>query len=815
MTSPSSKIHAFLLSSRIGPTMPKRLAFLSNLRDRIADPHLPSSIRKHGRSLTKTDSIPSTGGCNHCNAFIRMLNEELWQEHHQGLRTEIRFSSKSDCSICSTIRQSFRQAHGESAAQFAETEAFLVDNISPMMGMDVYFLWPAMQKEIQRRKGIYLLPLDVPEGQPPGRLSDPKAVDLHLVQRWIHCCDQWHAETCHSTYQHKLDGVGLLRVVDVQKQCLAYIEPGSRYFALSYVWGRVETLQTTRKNLEQLEQDGALSSGKHVIPRTIRDAIEVVSKIGERYLWIDALCIIQDKDSDEKPVLLGQMDKIYGNAYVTIVAAVGDNADAGLPGVCCDHPRIIPQSVLSYGDGRRLAISQSPFEHTLGQHYDEVRCTCMWNKRAWTLQERLLSRRKLIFLEEGVHFNCHSMTWTEDIAVETEETIRHFQMFDFEGVTDEDRWFSGISRKGSHPRKKEEYTVPGPESTLPSFVDYCNLVSNHLRREISFQEDILNAFQGILSSLGHSFGSFHYGLPETFFTLGLLWQPSDFCRRRIKTATKDILLESPSWSWAGWVCNVDVAHWTAACDYVVHQNIARSYRTTPATTFFSPLAGKEAQIEKWHFQILDDRMQYRSVADEPPSESTDHLPDGWERGNVKEHTYLGRQRFADFWHHSDPGMRFLYPIPTSSPSPTTKLSVQQRSRSTVLHFRSETATFKVSPSAHNYGSRRNAASILDSDGQWCGIAILHHEPLECDSPAEIERMFVKISQGEIFAACVEEDVFPEARFVRFWGSPEWYRYVNIIMVEQRESLMERVAVGRIREDVWLSVRQDSEDIYLT
>jgi hypothetical protein len=54
--------------------------------------------------------------------------------------------------------------------------------------------------------------------------------------------------------------------------------------------------------------------------------------IGERYLWVDSLCIVQD-DPQEKHGQIANMDAIYGNAILTINAAAGQDANAGLPGV--------------------------------------------------------------------------------------------------------------------------------------------------------------------------------------------------------------------------------------------------------------------------------------------------------------------------------------------------------------------------------------------------------------------------------------------------------------------------------------------------
>ncbi len=58
----------------------------------------------------------------------------------------------------------------------------------------------------------------------------------------------------------------------------------------------------------------------------------LAQKIGERYIWCDALCLIQN-DPDDVDRGIKSMDLIYENAELTVVAACGHDANAGLPGV--------------------------------------------------------------------------------------------------------------------------------------------------------------------------------------------------------------------------------------------------------------------------------------------------------------------------------------------------------------------------------------------------------------------------------------------------------------------------------------------------
>lgn len=56
------------------------------------------------------------------------------------------------------------------------------------------------------------------------------------------------------------------------------------------------------------------------LPQILRDAIAVTKSISVPYLWVDALCIIQDSD-DDKSHEMSMMERVYRDSLVTIVAA--------------------------------------------------------------------------------------------------------------------------------------------------------------------------------------------------------------------------------------------------------------------------------------------------------------------------------------------------------------------------------------------------------------------------------------------------------------------------------------------------------------
>jgi Heterokaryon incompatibility protein (HET) len=67
-----------------------------------------------------------------------------------------------------------------------------------------------------------------------------------------------------------------------------------RYAALSYRWGKDVSFTTTKATLDSRKTSMALSD----MPKLFQDAIQVLRCLNIKYLWIDALCIIQDSKED-------------------------------------------------------------------------------------------------------------------------------------------------------------------------------------------------------------------------------------------------------------------------------------------------------------------------------------------------------------------------------------------------------------------------------------------------------------------------------------------------------------------------------------
>jgi hypothetical protein len=79
-------------------------------------------------------------------------------------------------------------------------------------------------------------------------------------------------------------------------------------------------------------------------------------------LWVDGYCIDQ-AGGEEKQTQIDIIDKIYGGAELTIVAAAGSHNNYSLPGVsntrAAEQPEK-PELVINSGDIRIVCIDSDP-----------------------------------------------------------------------------------------------------------------------------------------------------------------------------------------------------------------------------------------------------------------------------------------------------------------------------------------------------------------------------------------------------------------------------------------------------------------------
>ena len=158
----------------------------------------------------------------------------------------------------------------------------------------------------------------------------PSFLNYGLIRHWIARCETQHPHCRErSASESDISNEGLL-VIDVLHRCIVPAPETCRYIALSYVWGNATQVQLREDNFLELSREHSLSDAR--IPATIRDAMILVERLGERYLWVDALCIISDVAAIRQTAI-SNMDNIYSGSILTVVAGTCNSADDALRGV--------------------------------------------------------------------------------------------------------------------------------------------------------------------------------------------------------------------------------------------------------------------------------------------------------------------------------------------------------------------------------------------------------------------------------------------------------------------------------------------------
>jgi len=323
---------------------------------------------------------------------------------------------------------------------------------------------------------------------------------------------------------------------------------GCQYVALSYVWGDPPVSGSSSTSAPDF------TNGRNHFDKIIEDALVVTQELGFFYLWVNKICINQ-KDDIDKSQQMGQMDLIYANATLTIIVAAGAGPDYGLPGIN-GTPRVEQQRF--HCKGWTILTTLPSGKHTLQ--------ASKWYMRGWTYQESALFKRRLIFTDTQMLFECNGMHCTEVLEMDL-DLLHNYK----KGKINASTWRrAAISPKtpGLDPRE---------------FMDH---VKEYSRRKLTYRSDALNAFRGILNIFEKAKRPVYsfWGLPiflndidlsrgstqmktswsmSTRFAFHLFWSLTPFSHQGLIRGQASF----PGWSWAGWEGPVSGGYYEAR-DYL-------------------------------------------------------------------------------------------------------------------------------------------------------------------------------------------------------------------------------------------------------
>ena len=190
------------------------------------------------------------------------------------------------------------------------------------------------------------------------------------------------------------------------------VERPLRYVCLSYCWGGEKAGMTMSTRL------GSYLAGidTSLLPKTILDAVRVTLNLGFGYLWVDALCIVQDSGLD-KGVELNKLSSIYAGTASTLcvmstkIMTEGFLASPKPPKVRWWKKPTTWHVRLHDAEGDHTTILEVGSEQSHSDLTDELLLS-----RAWTYQEALLSPRLVMFFSESRRpaFRCSKGTLRTD-----------------------------------------------------------------------------------------------------------------------------------------------------------------------------------------------------------------------------------------------------------------------------------------------------------------------------------------------------------------------------------------------------------------
>jgi hypothetical protein len=321
--------------------------------------------------------------------------------------------------------------------------------------------------------------------------------DLAMAKHWLARCLKEHTMCGRINENARRLPTRLIEISVNSQQRKArlveseHIPPNTEYLSLSHCWGGQSIFSLQLSNIDELRKDIPIFE----LPRTFQDAFEVTTQLGYSYLWIDSLCIIQDRPTDWAREA-DRMGDVYENALLNIAATAFSSSKSSL---------FVPKSKLF-----TASVNMQLGDHHLIGTFDLVQETA-WtsrvdsaplNKRAWVMQERFISPRKLHFGRDQLLWECHELQACEMLPLGLDKSIISSEINGFTSYRDI------ISKSSSSNQRLAWYRI----------------IDAYTRSTLTYPSDKLVAIAGVTSKYQELLNDTCVaGLWETTFIMDLLW----------------------------------------------------------------------------------------------------------------------------------------------------------------------------------------------------------------------------------------------------------------------------------------------------
>ncbi|MCJ1310441.1 hypothetical protein MMC25_004105 [Agyrium rufum] len=306
---------------------------------------------------------------------------------------------------------------------------------------------------------------------------------------------------------------------------------------------------------------------------------------------------------------------------------------------------------------------------------------------------------------------------------------------------------------------REDPSIPKGQIRLlrsPTLTQHMWSVEEYNRRNLSFPQDIINAFAGIQKVLEVGFHSdFWHGLPVEHLEQALLWKHTEIFKRRTDSSGH---APFPSWSWAGWIG--PIRHSTLYPRGNRHHD---EERIRPLLHWY-----------RWN-----------------KTTGLVKIPRHWETSR-------------DLKLQLDPEVWLPLHLPADFLIAPSRISDELLLYEKRLYFRAFTARLKMgnlNDEGREGSSAPTSVDILDTNGAWVGLANMS---VHVDASSSCE--FLIISEAQWVGLHKLDQTYR--------AECDHYRYFNVLAVAWNENVATLIGIGRIRKEAWADAKAVCRDVVL-
>lgn len=708
---------------------------------------------------------------------------------------------------------------------------------------------------------------DVPGHYGKGNILDSEWIDLDMIRSFIQNCKAHHGDLCDKfPLGDGCDPATLPRpawLIDVQDACLVDATLQSlqniEYITLACTPGdnhNNDYLVTTKANLGSLKTPGRLTATDSPtgLARTTKDAMQLTTLLGYRYLWVDYLCIVRD-DAVLCHAEMAKAAFISAGAAFCIAECEGKDPNYGIRGIrelADPQPRSFHQQIFHFQDGETF-IRPASVMNAVADYYTDLkreygklpRDTFSW--QVGPKCQTILARRTLRFERETVNFACKSYAWWEkevprgNNAHMWEDNAHSCDAGRFGCQMDRPRRVDDVGDEDVDCDDDWSATPRDPHWSFalaarwPAVSEYYEALWDIKRlaapRHTGLQ--LLDLTAGITAVFLLRFeGCFINGLPESCFDTALLWEVG-----RSSMLTLDV----PSWSWAAWTGNTHSNRAFRSLDYVVSKKW-RAIETIPTVSWS---VGDNLSLPASQQQPIHCRKWFE--ARQAFQDSTKDVPPGWTRIHRRVNYASGCPKDynpeVQYQHELAPDKSFWYPIPMVTSDPDLVAAAGQRQirprylfgatkRSKVYISRSDKIGRTTDKTVHRIigDSKRPGPDgqphhvLRDGEGAIIGDMRSHADVAEAfygdEAPERTAVDILVISRGRTPR---DNNSFPTVNVAPAptgrGGPAGWFEFCNVLWVEWHIvdgiEVAGRKGLGRVWTEAWERLERVDVDVILS